>query len=226
MKKNNSNNDKSTWIWLAVSIIATVSIIVLIFGFSSKPPRSEVSLNEPSKEITETPKNPKSEINTPPQDPSKEKTDLFPKELIPLENRASAPDFTLEKIDQGQLTLSNLKGNIVLLDFTTTWCYWCDVQAPQIEEVYNKYKNGNFTVISIDCKEDLKTVRNKYPQGKHIFPVVLDYDGSTALSYGIPGYPTFFLLDKNGKIAYTQSGYKENMKDILQEIIEYINNNE
>lgn len=239
MKNKKKVSNSNSWIWIVVSILASICIVFLIFKFSSQPPKeANLPIQSPSKEVSIPSQSPK-EANPPTQNPPKEiiipskearekqsSENLPPEELIPPQDRITASDFTLEKIDGGNLSLSDLRGKILLLDFTTTWCYWCDVQAPQVEELYNEYRDKNFTVLSIDCREDLETVRKKYPKGKHIFPVVLDYDGSVALSYGIQGYPTFFLIDKSGKIAYRQVGYKENMKEVFSKIIDYINDNE
>lgn len=220
--KKMKKRDTNPWIWLITSIIIVVLLIVLIFIFTRKPDDNGYVLKE---NLPEKPPEPAIEKNIP-NPPTNTPNPLTPPiELIPYERRNLALDFNLEKIDGGTLSLSSLKGKIVLLDFTTTWCYWCDVQAPQVEELYRKYSNKGFTVISIDCREDLQTVRKKYPNGKHIFPVVLDKDGSVAYSYGIKGYPTYLLLDKEGKIAYVQEGYKENMEEIVSRIIDYLNIN-
>jgi len=203
-KKKRSNSR----IWLTISIITVLFIIILILIISTKPPEEDFA----TKEIPTAPVEEKTEISNMP-----------PVELIPYERRVSAPNFNLERIDGENLSLSSLKGKTILLDFTATWCYYCQVQAPQVDELYKKYSGKNFTVISIDCKEDPKVVREKYSDGKNVFPVVLDIDGYVASLYSIKGLPTFFLLDKEGKIAYTQEGYKKNMKEIVSEIIDYIN---
>lgn len=209
--------------WLVISI-------VLIITFSNSCSNSiKQAPKEPNGEITsEVPSQP---VDNPKENPAKPEESTsnntsLPTGLIPSEMRILAKDFTLEKIDGGTLSLSSYKGNIVLLDFTTTWCYWCEVQAPHVEELYKNYSNKNFTVISIDCKEEPQTVKSKYSGGKHIFPVVLDKDGSVSYSYGINGYPTFLLVDKDGKIAYFQEGYKENMKEVVSKIIDYLLENE
>jgi peroxiredoxin len=146
--------------------------------------------------------------------------------IIPKESRSKAADFVLNSIDYKTVSLSSLKGKIVLLDFTATWCGWCEKQAPDLVELYKNYSRKGFTVLSIDCKEDLQTVKNKYSVNKNVYPILLDQSGDIANSYSIQGYPAFFLIDKNGNIAYNQSGYKEDMKDIVGNIIEYINNKE
>jgi cytochrome c-type biogenesis protein len=208
-----------------IYIIITVCLIVLFSNScSNKTNQIPQSPKESTSEITQPVDNPKENPAKPEESTSNNTT--LPTGLIPSEMRILAKDFTLEKIGGGTLSLSSYKGNIVLLDFTTTWCYWCEVQAPHVEELYKNYSNKNFTVISIDCKEEPQIVKSKYPSGKHIFPVVLDKDGSVSYSYGINGYPTFLLVDKDGKIAYFQEGYKENMKEVVSKIIDYLLENE
>ncbi len=210
-------------IWLVISIV-----LIITFSNSCSNNIKQVPQESNGGITSEAPSQPvdNSKENSAKPEETTSETMSLPTGLIPSEMRISAKDFTLEKIDGGTLSLSSYKGKIVLLDFTTTWCYWCDVQAPQVEELYKNYANKNFTVISIDCKEELQTVKSKYPGGKHIFPVVLDKDGSVSYSYGINGYPTFLLIDKEGRIAYKQEGYKENMKEVVSKIIDYLLENE
>ena len=153
---------------------------------------------------------------------AKELTNDYSKYLIQKESRQTAPDFVLNTLDNKTISLSSLKGKVILLDFTATWCSWCVKQAPHLEDLFINYNKKGFVVLSIDCKEDFYTVKEYYSNKKMLFPVLLDTDGSIFNNYSVRGYPEFFLIDKEGKVAYNQSGYKENMKDLVGDLIQII----
>jgi thiol-disulfide isomerase/thioredoxin len=144
--------------------------------------------------------------------------------IYPKSERQVAPDFDLPKLDgTGNLTLTSLKGKIVLLDFTTTWCGWCTKQEPQVIDLFKNYEAKGFIVIAVDCREPMETVLGKYPGGKNLYPVILDEKGNVCTSQpGFQGYPYYSLIDKEGKIAYIQSGFDENMYKTVSGMIEYL----
>jgi len=174
--------------------------------------------------------NPPQEIVKPTVQPTPPSTlnPEMPSDLYPEATRQVAPDFDLPMLDDsGTLALSSLKGKMVLLDFTTTWCVWCDRQLPQVEDLFKNYKEKGFTVIAVDCREPKETVLQKYPGGKNPYPVVLDLDGSVSSNlFNVQGYPFYMLIDKNGKVAYVQSGYKENMYETVSKILDHLINKE
>lgn len=152
---------------------------------------------------------------------------IVDKYLIPKEQRRAGKDFQLPTLDGKSFQLSSLRGTIVLIDFTTTWCYFCKQQEPHLVKLYEDYHQKSFEILSIFCKEDKQTVLSEYPSGKHIYPILLDLNGFVATqSYGLEGYPLYVLLDKQGNIAYTQSGYNENMYGIVSQLIEMLNSEE
>ena len=110
-----------------------------------------------------------------------------------------------------------------VIDFTTTWCIWCTRQEPQVVDLHKKYESKGFTVIAIDCNEPRETVLSKYPGGTNLYPVVLDLDGNVSRNqYGVQGFPFYLLVDKTGKVAYVQSGFKEDMFKSVSKIIDYL----
>ena len=160
--------------------------------------------------------------------PEETTTVEVPKDLYPKEQRQVAPEFNLPILDgSGDLSLASLKGKYILIDFTTTWCGYCTLQEPQVIDLHKKYETKGFTVIAIDCEESKQIVLGKYPSGKNLYPVILDEDGYVSKKlYGIQGYPLYLLIDKNGKVAYVQSRYKENMFQTVSEILDYLMKNE
>lgn len=191
-----------------IRLLAVMACFVLLFTALQSGCRKEIAQTPPPD-------------NTPIEQPLKGE---LPAGFTPLEQRQVAPDFDLPRLDgTGKLSLASLKGKIVLIDFTTTWCGWCTKQEPQVIDLHKKYESKGFTVIAIDCREPRETVMGKYPGGKNLYPVILDEDGNVSGNlYGVTGYPFYLLLDKTGKVAYAQNGYDELMFDKVSKMIDYL----
>ena len=216
--KSKSKKNTNKYLLIAFSSILLILIIFFYVKYINDNINTVENNNFTSKEITAEYQKTVTEVKNPQSDNLKY--------LIQKESRPIAPDFVLNTLDNKTISLSSLKGKVVLLDFTATWCSWCVKQAPHLDALYKNYSNKGFIVLSIDCKEDLDIVKEYYSNKKNLFPVLLDTDGSTAYNYSVNGYPAFFLIDKEGNIAYTQSGYKENMKELVGDLIQNIINKE
>ena len=93
-------------------------------------------------------------------------------------------NFTLKSTEGKTVSLDDYKGKFVVIHIATTWCPYCNAEAPHLEEIYQEYKNRNVTVLIIDVKEPLelvqKGIKNRF---KLSFPVLLDLDGKVAASF-------------------------------------------
>lgn len=110
-----------------------------------------------------------------------------------------APSFSLETLDGEVVTLKDYEGSYVILNFWATWCQYCDQEMPDLMAFQAKYKD-EVTVLSINVKEDAKTVQAYVDKKKLNLPVLLDKDGQIAKEYQVGAYPTSFLIDRAGKI--------------------------
>ncbi|HBG74735.1 MAG TPA: TlpA family protein disulfide reductase [Anaerolineae bacterium] len=114
----------------------------------------------------------------------------------------SAPDFTLELLDGGQITLSGLRGQPVVLNLWTTWCGPCREEMPAIEKVYRDYKDLGLVVIGLNLtSQDSEESVAAFVQELGLsFPIALDRDGSVSNRYQLLGLPTTFFIDREGVI--------------------------
>jgi len=118
------------------------------------------------------------------------------------------PELKLKDLDGRELALSDLKGKVVFVNFWATWCGPCQDEIPLLIEMQNKYASKGFTVVGIAMDEEGKSVvapfvaKQLYDvegQKLHInYPIVLGSDEAADKFGGILGYPTSFLLSRNG----------------------------
>jgi peroxiredoxin len=118
----------------------------------------------------------------------------------------TAPEFTLKYIDGKTVNLSELKGKVIMLQFTASWCSVCNKEMPFIEkEIYQKNKNNkNFILVGIDFKEDTSKINSFVKKTGISYPLLLDEDGSIFEKYAEKdaGVTRNVIIDKKGKIVF------------------------
>ena len=115
-------------------------------------------------------------------------------------------DFKLKDLDGKELSLSDLKGKKVFINFWATWCPPCKAEMPEIEKIYQETKNSDLVIVAIEIGEPLSTVKPFINNNKYNFKVLLDLDQSVATKYGISAIPTSYFIDKTGNIVSKNVG--------------------
>ena len=119
---------------------------------------------------------------------------------------APAPDFTLRTLDGKTVTLSSLRGQVVLINFWATWCIPCQAEMPAIQHAYDARKANGFTVLGVNLNEPDPDVQAYVTRLGIHFPVLLDAGDSIRTIYRVRGYPTSFFIDRAGTVAIEQVG--------------------
>lgn len=126
----------------------------------------------------------------------------------------SALDFNLPDLNGEMVSLNSLKGNVIVIHFATTWCPFCNAEAPYLEQLYQDYKDQGVVVLIIDVKEPLELVQEKLQDKYNFsFPLLLDSEGLVAASYCPPEVlpdlerdevmlASNLLIDAEGKIQF------------------------
>jgi len=113
----------------------------------------------------------------------------------------------LKTLDDQEMTLSALKGKVVLLDFWATWCGPCKESIPHLTQIYKSYHDKGFEVIGMSMdRGDVNTVRNFVKSIDIPYPIIITPD-EVARKYAITGLPTTFLIDREGKVREKMVGF-------------------
>jgi len=111
-----------------------------------------------------------------------------------------APDFQLDTLDGQTITLSDLRGKPVLINFWASWCGPCVSEMPYLQEIYKEWSGRGIELLAINIGEDSSTVKGFMQKHNLSLPVLLDTQKAVARRYNIAGIPTTFFLDKDGII--------------------------
>jgi len=138
-----------------------------------------------------------------------------------------APEVTFKDLDGKDATLKQYKGKVVLVNFWATWCDPCFVEIPWLIEMQQKYEAKGFTILGISMDEEGKSAvvpflakerfnvnGQKLPMN---YPIVIGNDEVADKFGGLLGYPTSFLISRDGKIVKKVQGlisYEELTKAI------------
>jgi len=109
-----------------------------------------------------------------------------------------APDIALKNLQGETVRLSDLRGQVVLLNFWATWCKPCKDEMPAMQAGYDKLRNQGFVVLAVNELEETEQVIAHVRTHGHTFPVVMDHDNRVANQYGVVGLPASFLVDRQG----------------------------
>jgi peroxiredoxin len=136
--------------------------------------------------------------------------------------RELAPDFSWKDTNGNVIKLSVLKGKVVLIDFWATWCGPCKMTIPHVEALYETYRDKNVIVlgISVDDPSTAANIPSFIEQNGMKYLVVSDSNGTVSSLYGVSSIPRFFIIDKNGRVAKTITGYDTKMEKIISDEID------
>lgn len=125
-------------------------------------------------------------------------------EKVGLEQGNLAPDFTLYNMQGEQVTLSELRGKRVVLNFWATWCPPCEAEMPHMQKYYDQYRDeDNVEIVGVNltyAKEKVERVEQFLTSYGITFPIVLAPDDSVPNQYQVITIPSTFMIDAEGKI--------------------------
>jgi thiol-disulfide isomerase/thioredoxin len=119
-----------------------------------------------------------------------------------------APQFTLDSRSGAKISLSQYKGQVVMLNFWASWCGPCRQEMPLLENIYKKYNKMGFTLIGVNVEPDSKAAEGFLKETPVSFPVIYDKDSTVSKAYDVSGMPSTVIIDRKGNIRVLHRGYK------------------
>ncbi|MEE9342848.1 MAG: TlpA disulfide reductase family protein [Gammaproteobacteria bacterium] len=130
--------------------------------------------------------------------------------------KQTAPDFTLKSNGGNNIKLSELRGEVVMINFWATWCGPCRQEMPVLESLYQEYQDLGFTILGVNVEEDSSKAAAMMKDLKINFPILFDTSSKASKLYDVSSMPSTVLVDRDGNIRYVHRGYKSGYEDKYQ----------
>jgi thiol-disulfide isomerase/thioredoxin len=141
----------------------------------------------------------------------------------------SLPNFSLKNMEGKTVTLSELKGKVVIIDFWAVWCGPCREALPFFQKAYDKYKDNKnvifFAINTLERWEESERpsfIKSFINSNNYTFPVLMDEPAlNLAKRFGVESLPTKFAIDQNGNLQFSSVGFNGE-DEMLKEIDRWI----
>jgi len=119
-----------------------------------------------------------------------------------------APNFTLNDADGNAVSLGDLKGQVVMINFWASWCGPCRQEMPLLEQIHRKYEPLGFTLLGVNVEENSADGQAFLKDRPVSFPVLYDPENGVSQLYDVVAMPSTVLIDRRGNVRYLHHGYK------------------
>ncbi len=131
----------------------------------------------------------------------------------------SAPEFTLPDRDGSDLSLSDLRGQVVMINFWATWCGPCREEMPLLDALYQRYRDLGFELIGVNVDEDSSMAHGWLEERPVSFPIVYDPRSDVSRLYDVTAMPSTVLVDRSGQVRFRHYGYQPGYENDYQDQI-------
>ncbi len=124
------------------------------------------------------------------------------------DHEPTAPDFTVYDENGNTVKLSDFRGKPVVVNFWTSWCYYCKIEMPDFEKARKEYPDVQFLMVNATdgYSETVDSAEAFMAETGYGFDVVFDTDRNAVKAYGVTGYPASYFIDANGDLVTRSSG--------------------
>jgi thiol-disulfide isomerase/thioredoxin len=131
--------------------------------------------------------------------------------------QSPAPDFALQSRAGEVLRLSELRGEVVMINFWASWCGPCRQEMPILDALYQRYKSLGFTILGVNVEENPAQARAMLNDIPVTFPVLFDSESTVSRLYAVDAMPSTVLVDRDGNIRYLHRGYRSGTGEDYQQ---------
>jgi len=137
--------------------------------------------------------------------------------VVPLEVNFAAPELSLQNLNGETESLTDYRGQVVLINNWATWCPPCKAEMPTLVAYHNEHMADGFSVIAVEAGEPLDMVA-QFADSYHMsFPVWLDPNGASLRAFGNGTLPNSYVIDRSGTVRYAWTG--EINKEMLEKYV-------
>lgn len=121
--------------------------------------------------------------------------------------KGAAPDFILKSRSGENVKLSEMRGDVVMINFWASWCAPCRQEMPLLEEMYKKYSDLGFVLLGVNVEEDSSKAADLLREVPVSFPVLYDNTNKVTKLYKVVAMPSTVMVDRDGNMRYLHRGY-------------------
>jgi peroxiredoxin len=127
-----------------------------------------------------------------------------------------APSFELKARTGEAVSLADLRGEVVMINFWATWCGPCRQEMPHLEALYQRYGSLGFTLLGVNVEDDPKGAEAWLAETPVSFPILFDSENEVTKLYDVVAMPSTVLVDRSGNMRYIHHGYKPGYENEYQ----------
>ena len=128
----------------------------------------------------------------------------------------AAPDFTLRSNGGTNVKLSELRGQVVMINFWASWCGPCRQEMPLLDQLYQQYGELGFTLLGVNVEEDAADAERMLKDTPVTFPILFDAQNVVSKLYDVTAMPSTIIVDRDGNVRFVHKGYQPGYEDEYQ----------
>ncbi|MFO7190083.1 MAG: TlpA disulfide reductase family protein [Pseudomonadota bacterium] len=121
---------------------------------------------------------------------------------------SSAPAFTLPSRSGDTVSLADLQGQVVMLNFWASWCGPCRQEMPLLEQMHKRYSALGFTLLGVNVEANTEDAERFLEATPVSFPILFDKDSKVSRLYNVSAMPSTVFIDRKGNVRHVHRGYK------------------
>jgi len=125
----------------------------------------------------------------------------------------AAPDFTLKSDTGENIRLSELKGEVVMINFWASWCGPCRKEMPELAQIQSEFEDLGFVILGVNVEEDSTKANELLAKNPVNFPILYDTENKVTELFRVDAMPSTILVDRDGNMRYLHKGYKPGYED-------------